>query len=294
MAMPFFSIIIPTYNRAALLKKLLNSLVTQSFKDFELLVIDDGGADNTEEIVASYADTRFHYFKKTNGGVSSARNYGISKAKGRYINFFDSDDFAYPNHLYEAHKFFILNPTKAVAIFDYDWGEAEKKTYSKISNKYTNPNIAILSKNYISTNCIFIEQSLTNSLKFNETLRISEDWDYWIRLSSRTTFFLINIPTSYIVEHDQRGLKNINLDDLIAQKDQFITSLREDKYVMTMPNFSLKIIIAHFCSLIALNAALVDRKRIAINYFIKSILLHPKSLINKRSFAIIKHLLFTW
>jgi glycosyltransferase involved in cell wall biosynthesis len=291
--MPFFSIIIPTYNRSSLLQELLEHFMLQTFTDFELIVIDDGGTDNSEEIVLGFSDSRFRYYKKSNGGVSSARNFGITKAGGQYINFFDSDDLVYPNHLEEARNFFLSNPGSDVVIFDYDWGDRARKKTRLISNRYKDPNRAIRYQNYISTNCIFIERSLTNSLGFNEQLTISEDWQYWIRLSSIARFRTVNISTSCIVEHPGRGINTIDLSSIIAQKDEFIGSLRKDKNIMSLKNFKLNIIVSHFCSLIALNATLAGKKKIALSYFGQSLALHLPSLLSKRSLAIIKHLFFT-
>jgi glycosyltransferase involved in cell wall biosynthesis len=290
--MPFFSIIIPTYNRASLLKNLLDSFSRQTFTDFEIIVVDDGGTDNTEDIVSGFHDQRLAYYKKINGGVSSARNFGLAKANGRYINFFDSDDLAYPNHLSEAYNFFMTNPQARVVIFDYDWGDADKKNYKRISNIYKDPNRAIRFKNYISTNCIFIEKELTGMVAFNEQLSISEDWEYWLKLSGLTRFSTVNISTSYIIEHSQRGLKNLNVDSLITQKDYFMRALSAN--IETIPDLNLNIIDSHFCSLIALNSALVGRKRTACRYFYKSLALYFPSLFHKRALAVIKHLLFTW
>ena len=93
--MPQVSIIVPIYNVEKYLSKCLESIVNQDFFDYELLLIDDGSPDNSAEICLKFAekDSRVKYFKKGNGGLSSARNYGIDKSSGRYIVFVDPDDF---------------------------------------------------------------------------------------------------------------------------------------------------------------------------------------------------------
>ena len=101
----FFSVIIPTYNRADLIGKTIESLLNQTFQNFELLIIDDGSSDNTEEVIKRIKDERISYFKKQNEERAAARNFGTKKAKGLYVNFFDSDDIAYPNHLETAYNF---------------------------------------------------------------------------------------------------------------------------------------------------------------------------------------------
>lgn len=96
-----FSVIIITYNRAKILSRALQSLLTQTEKDWEAWIIDDGSTDHTEEIVQPFikANTRIHYFKQENKGEAGARNQGITLAKGEFITFLDSDDEFTENHL---------------------------------------------------------------------------------------------------------------------------------------------------------------------------------------------------
>lgn len=89
-----FSVILPTYNRKHCICKMIDSVLTQDFVDFELIIVDDGSSDNTAEMIqARYTDERIVFVRQENGGVSSARNLGISLAKGKYITFVDSDDY---------------------------------------------------------------------------------------------------------------------------------------------------------------------------------------------------------
>ena len=93
--MPTFSIIIPTYNRVTVIAHSLNSILAQTFQDWECLVVDDSSTDNTREIVQKYcnSDSRFRYIlNKEKKGANGARNTGIKQAKGRYVSFLDSDD----------------------------------------------------------------------------------------------------------------------------------------------------------------------------------------------------------
>ena len=89
--MPLVTVVIPTYNYGEYLSDAIESALKQTYKNLEVIVIDDGSSDNTEEIVKRY-DGRLSYYFKENGGISSARNYGMLKAKGEYIVFLDSDD----------------------------------------------------------------------------------------------------------------------------------------------------------------------------------------------------------
>ena len=99
---PVFSVIIPTYNREKLLKRAIDSIISQTYKNFELIIVDDGSIDHTEELVENYKDDRIIYIYKENGGQNSALNKGIESAKGEYIGFCDSDDSWLSNKL-EKH-----------------------------------------------------------------------------------------------------------------------------------------------------------------------------------------------
>lgn len=97
---PLISIIVPCYNSERYLKRCIDSLLVQTYQNFELLLINDGSMDGTEEIIKSFQkDDRIRYFKKNNGGISSARNMGLDNHKGEYVLFVDSDDWVEPTYL---------------------------------------------------------------------------------------------------------------------------------------------------------------------------------------------------
>lgn len=101
---PVFTVIIPTFNREHFLKRTIDSILSQTFKDFELIIVDDGSTDNTKALIDTYADTRIIYFYKENGGQNSALNMGLRNAKGEYIAFCDSDDTWMPEKLEKCMK----------------------------------------------------------------------------------------------------------------------------------------------------------------------------------------------
>ncbi|HPO73378.1 MAG TPA: glycosyltransferase family A protein, partial [Armatimonadota bacterium] len=103
--MPCFSVIIPAYNRARFLPECLESVLAQTFTDWECIIVDDGSTDGTRELVAEYVrrDSRFRYHWQENAGASAARNAGIERARGEWIAFLDSDDWYYPDALAHFH-----------------------------------------------------------------------------------------------------------------------------------------------------------------------------------------------
>jgi glycosyltransferase involved in cell wall biosynthesis len=103
--MPYFSIVIPVYNKEKFVSKTLRSVLEQTFSDFEIIVVNDGSTDESESKILSQKDSRIHYFTKVNEGVAVARNFGIEKANGEYICFLDADDYWFPNFLETMHRF---------------------------------------------------------------------------------------------------------------------------------------------------------------------------------------------
>ena len=124
--MPYFSVIIPTYNRAHSIRKAVDSVLTQSFQDFEIIIVDDASTDHTKEVVAKINDNRIHYIlNSTNQERCVSRNIGVSKAKGEYICFLDSDDYHLPDHLEKLHAFIQTKKDKVAFFFTNAWNESE-------------------------------------------------------------------------------------------------------------------------------------------------------------------------
>ena len=125
------SIIVPVYNAKSYLSRCIDSILNQTYQDFELILVDDGSTDCSGEICDKYAsnDIRIRVFHKPNGGVSSARNLGLSKINGNYVIFVDSDDFLMPNHLEILAQYAEI----------YDWVMTSRKIIdedNKIRNEY--------------------------------------------------------------------------------------------------------------------------------------------------------------
>src|SRR5690349_21108150 len=117
--MPAVSIIIPTYNRRELVCEAIASVLAQSLKDFELIVVDDGSEDGTAEAVREFADVR--YIWQLNRGVSAARNLGVTFSTGEWIAFLDSDDLWQPRKLEQQVKFFLAQPAAQICQTEEIW-----------------------------------------------------------------------------------------------------------------------------------------------------------------------------
>ena len=110
--MPKVSVVIPTFNRADTIGDSIKSVLEQTFKDFEVIVVDDGSTDGTESVVAAFGDSRIKYIMQDNAGACAARNNGIRHANGEYIAFQDSDDYWMPRKLERQLQNISLHDSK--------------------------------------------------------------------------------------------------------------------------------------------------------------------------------------
>jgi glycosyltransferase involved in cell wall biosynthesis len=129
---PYFSIIIPVYNRAHSIRKAIESILTQTFQNFEIIVIDDASKDNTQEVISSIEDDRIYYFKnEINKERCVSRNIGIEKSKGKYICFLDSDDYHLPDHLQEIYHEIQSKGEPKGFFFTNAWNETSEGVRSE-------------------------------------------------------------------------------------------------------------------------------------------------------------------
>ena len=140
---PKVSVIIPVYNGANYITETLNSVLIQAYKNIEVIVVNDGSTDKTEEIVKSFGD-RIRYFVQKNKGVSSARNFGLLKAEGEYVQFLDADDLLFEDKIFNQIEFFIKNPSNNVVYCRYNLINSSGKIISipKVSSLLLNPKCA--------------------------------------------------------------------------------------------------------------------------------------------------------
>lgn len=131
-AIQLVSIIVPIYNVEAFLDKCISSIIKQTYKNYELILVNDGSTDDSESICENYLDdARVHYYKKQNGGLSDARNYGLSKACGSHVTFVDPDDYLHPEYLQTLVEMFH-DDVQVSCICECRVTPNEKKTVNKV------------------------------------------------------------------------------------------------------------------------------------------------------------------
>ena len=170
---PLVSVVMPTYNRANLLNNAINSILNQTHKNFELIIIDDGSKDNTANIVLSYNNPKIRYHSnQTNKGISYSRNKGFNLAKGKYIMIMDDDDFSLPDRMEKQVNFLENNPNIDVIIGQIKDFELTPLSHDQIA-------LELLQHNPIGNANIMYRKDFAqkHNITYNEDLPISEDWN---------------------------------------------------------------------------------------------------------------------
>jgi len=213
---PLISIIIPTFNRSSRLTVAIESVFRQTYQFFELIVIDDGSTDHTEEVIKSY-DNRVRYFFQQHQGVSAARNVGIEKSKGSYICFLDSDDEWVPEKLATQVRLVRSNPRIKICYTDEIWiRKGVRVNPKKIHKKYSGWIYQrCLPLCIISPSSVMIHRDVFDKAgMFDPRMTVCEDYDLWLRISH---FYPITfIPQKLIIKHgghnDQLSQKYWGMD----------------------------------------------------------------------------------
>ena len=210
---PFFSVVIPTYNRATFIGATLDSVLAQTYPHLEILVVDDGSKDNTAEVVGRYADPRLRYYPKENGERGVARNYGLARAIGTYVLFLDSDDRFHPNHLATLHrKIEELGQPNFIATkfdFDRDGVRADSDTAALAEGWYGLD--TFVSGNALACN-ICVRRQNPGLHRFEEDRRYAavEDWMFMLENTQQDQIYLVDAVTLTMNDHDQRSMRSDN------------------------------------------------------------------------------------
>lgn len=291
-----FSVIVPTYNRESFIVKTIQSVLSQTFSNFELLIIDDGSTDNTEKVVGGIKDERIKYYKKENDERGAARNYGTNKAKGDYITFLDSDDILYSKYLEEANSFIKKN--NSINIFHQLFEVRNNDNKLIRTADYSNCNIikSLITKgNFMACQGIFLQKDFAKFNLFIEDRNLagSEDYELWLRISTITNIVINPVVTSALIDHSERSVVKGDIDKLIKRKELMLHYLFSNKLINSKLLKYKSILKTGAYSYISLHIAISGQgKKTALKYLFKAIKLSPIFIFKRRFFAIIKHLIF--
>ncbi|MFH6997205.1 glycosyltransferase family 2 protein [Flavobacterium sp. FlaQc-57] len=249
--MAFFSVIIPLYNKENFIENTIQSVLDQTFQDFEIIVINDGSTDKSEEKLMQFKDPRIRYYSKKNEGVSIARNLGITFANANFITFLDADDYWYPDFLkvmfdyctrFIKQKVFTtaieIETSESTFLAQYSINKAsnfESVNYFKASKKES----AILTSATVFNKEVFDKVGV-----FDPTIKSGQDTDLWIRIGLiYPVLFIWQVLVRYT--HDENSLSK--KPDLLESKMDFSKFIELEKtnsdlkYFLDLNRFSLAI-----------------------------------------------------
>lgn len=223
------SVIVPTYNRAHMVTETIDSILSQTFRDLELIIVDNDSTDNTEEVIKSYKDKRIRYFKHQNNGIVAVnRNYGVSKAKGEYIAFCDDDDLWFPEKLEKQVQEMEKDSQIGLVCNNVihfngkgDHGEAFKAKPRDSDLTFE----ALVWKSFISGSTVLVRKAVLDDVGLMDEspeLVAVEDYELWLRIAKKYRVKYIDIPLGKYRTHPggyRRGpVKALEGDRLIYKK----------------------------------------------------------------------------
>ncbi|EMD1177440.1 glycosyltransferase family 2 protein [Vibrio harveyi] len=184
---PYFSILLSVYNGSAYIESCLDAIFNQSFKDWELILIDDGSSDNLKEIISKnkYDDSRIKYFHKENSGLTQSLNFGINKCKGLWIVRQDVDDISLPNRLQVLRDAILESECRffysQARVYDFKTNNV-RITPRKAFQHGFGLNVLRFG-NYIAHGTIAIEAELIKEVKYNEKHKVAQDFGLYVELA---------------------------------------------------------------------------------------------------------------
>lgn len=241
--MAFFSIIIPLFNKEKFIEDTLNSILNQTFSDFEIIVVDDGSTDQSLDLVSKYKDERLQIITQKNAGVSIARNNGIKAANGDYIALLDADDYWYNNHLFELNKLINLFPDAGLYCNNYEvFYNKEFKQKAQFNFKFNED--CLIVKDYFKASIInsvawtsavaFSKENFNSIGGFTEKFTGAEDLDLWIRFALKLK---IAFNPALTMSYKLYVTESLSKNEFNAMRYDFINNFQKEEKT----NASLKL-----------------------------------------------------
>jgi glycosyltransferase involved in cell wall biosynthesis len=279
------SVIIPTHNRGQLIERAICSVLQQTYKDLELIIVDDGSTDNTREVVEKYTDDRIRYIAcPRRGGAAAARNRGIAEARGEYIAFLDSDDEWLSNKLEEEIRVLEGLPEEYGVVYSGGWVYQKNRERKYIPYATQGARSGDLKEIILRTGLICPPGAIVKKKcfdrvgLFDESMPAIEDWEFWIRVSKSYYFHYLQKPlwnyylkaSGSLSSNEGALLKALNY--IYKKHYDEISRFRyiEAKYLFWIGNLLIK------------NGQIREGRR----YLVKSFILRPTALENMSCWAI--------
>ncbi len=231
-----FSILIPTYNRANLIIETLDTVFNQTYRNYEIIVVDNCSTDHTERLLSPLAKERklIYIRHDRNYERSRSRNTGLQHATGDYVTFLDSDDFLYPECLADAASFARKHPDIKIFQNKYELVNNDQKPiyqfkFPSLKNQYK----ALASGNFISCIGGFVHKEVYRHIRFNEEPRMigAEDYEIWFEVLSKHKMGRIEKINAAIREHPTRSVNTGVYDNVEYQRQYLIEKIKNNNHL---------------------------------------------------------------
>ena len=287
-----FSIVVPTFNRADLIGATLKTVLAQKYRDFEIIVVDDGSIDNTAEVINNIESDNIKYFYKDNEERAAARNFGIKKALGQYVTFLDSDDILYANHLEVANKIVTTNSSPSFFHIGYEVKDTNGEIIRRVNNREGSLNEQLLYGNSLSCIGVFIRRDIALKHLFNEDRNLSgsEDYELWMRLASRYEIFYSDEITAALIQHEGRSVLGFDKRVLINRIELLMKYLFKDQKFIETYGSKKSIFIAHRYLYLSLHLTMGRYLGDGLMFWWRAFRLYPAILFTRKTAGILKNL----
>lgn len=277
-AAPLLSIIVPAFNRRHHITYTLDSLLQQSCPDYEVIVVDDGSTDGTADVVRGYGEAvRLHV--RSNAERGAARNYGTRTAKGRYVNWFDSDDRALPNHVETIRR--AVDELEEPPWFHLDHYVERESSHARDRGDPC----AIWLGNSVSCNAGVVRRdvALGNPFREERALAGSEDWELWLRLTAIHGRRNVPVATSVIIDHPARSVLSQTSGQLLARQSALEQAVLENPITSAFIDGHRREFLAACRAYFALHLALADGPPRHALALLGSAVRHDRRVLTRRS-----------
>lgn len=294
---PFFSVVIPTYNRARLIDATLQSVFSQTYPHFEVVVVDDCSTDNTDEVLQPYIRSgKVRYFKnQQNSERAYSRNVGLEAAIGDFATLLDSDDFMYPSNLADAAVYARTHPDIKCFHNLYEFIDADRDVKRHFQLPPLNNQVkAIAMGNFMACIGDFMHRDIYKHYKFDTFPQLSgsEDWDFWLRVLADHKVGRIEKINNGILQHGGRSVSNQNIVTMKIGLEYICDKLANDPHFSEVYGPYLNRIRSNsylYLAILANGGGLFD---VARHYLGQTVRLDVGQLANPRLWRVVRRTLF--
>ncbi len=292
---PFFSIIVPTFNRGSLVIEAIESILSQTNVTLEIILIDDGSTDQTQQLINEIKDDRIRYFKTKNVERGAARNIGLTHATGLFVNYFDSDDLYYPC-LQTVRDFITNNKFPDVVYGDIHSMTSAGAISEDSALPFSSFKENILFNNFLACGSVFVKQEIARMNLFSDDRRLSgsEDWELWLRLYASCDFTRVPVAIFKQRQHANRSLLTSDASQVTVRENLFATLIDNNRTILRkrFSDGEINLLMADRMTLIALMQFVAGNSTLSFQYWSRSFRLSIRVLKRKRFLAVAKKLMF--